>query len=85
MDKKVVNAKKPSALGKLGNLLMIPEVGVLVPILILCVVTTILKLVPVLPSIRVILAIFALRFCIFQMVVVFNAFQLKYADDFQIC
>jgi len=43
MDKKVVNAKKPSALGKIGNLLMIPEVGVLVPILILCVVTTILK------------------------------------------
>lgn len=43
MDKKVVNTKKPSALGKLGNLLMIPEVGVLVPILILCIVTTILK------------------------------------------
>ena len=43
MDKKVVNEKKPSALGRIGNLLMIPEVGVLLPILILCIVTTILK------------------------------------------
>ncbi|MBQ8505896.1 MAG: ABC transporter permease [Clostridia bacterium] len=43
MEKKTVNTQKPSALGRVGNVLMIPEVGVLVPILILCVVTTILK------------------------------------------
>ena len=43
MEKKVVNTKKPSALGRIGNVLMIPEVGVLIPILILCIVTTILK------------------------------------------
>lgn len=43
MENKVVNNRKPSALGRIGNVLMIPEVGVLIPILILCIVTTILK------------------------------------------
>lgn len=43
MENKTVNNRKPSALGRIGNVLMIPEVGVLLPILILCVVTTILK------------------------------------------
>ena len=43
MENKTVNTRKPSALGRIGNILMIPEVGVLIPILILCVVTTILK------------------------------------------
>lgn len=43
MENKTINNRKPSALGRIGNVLMIPEVGVLVPILILCIVTTILK------------------------------------------